>query len=146
MIPRGKVIKVYKGKEKIKKLIADFTKAQKKGDIVYSFGYEDKFDIALGKSWWGGLRKIKSAHTKFRGVFSWHARARIPSQARAKTRYIKAGRGNIEIAIWRDTVRVFVLTKTNPYAVLIKDAEVARGLKHCWKFLWQCGREAKRKL
>ena len=146
MIPKGKAVKLYKGKEKIKKLIEDFTKAQKTGETVYSFGYEDKFDKALGKKWWWDLRKIKSARTKFKGVFSWHKKARIPSQARAKAHYVKAGKGNIEIAIWRDTVRVFVLTRKNPYAILIKDAEVARGLKNYWKFLWQCGKEVKKKL
>ena len=145
MIPKGKAVKLYKGREKIKKLIEEFTKAQKTGDTVYSFGYENKFDSALGKGWWRDLRKGKSAHTKFQGVFSWHARARKSSQTRAKTRYINTSKGNIEIAIYKDTVRVFVLTKKKPYVILIKDAEVAKGFKNYWKFLWQCGKEAKKK-
>lgn len=145
MIRKGKAVKLYKGKEKIKKLIEDFTRIQKTGDVVYSFGYEDKFDSALGKGWWRDLRKVKSVHTKFRGVFSWHKHARKPSQTRAKVRYIKAGKGNVEIAIYKDTIRVFVLTKKNPYAILIQDAEIAKGFKNYWKFLWQCGKEAKKK-
>lgn len=144
MIPKGKSVKLYKGKEKIKTFMEEFTKAQKKGETVYSFGYEDKFDSALGKGWWRDLRRVKSAHTKFRGVFSWHKHARKSSQKRAKTRYINTGNGNIEVAIYKDTVRVFVLTKKNPYVVLIKDAEVAKGLKNYWRFLWQCGKEAKK--
>jgi hypothetical protein len=139
-------IKVYKGKENIKKLIEEFTGKQKTGDTVYSFGYEDQFDKALGKEWWKTLRKVKGAHTKFKGVFSWHKRARMPSQARATARYIKAGKGETEVAIYKDTVRIFSLTKKDPYALLIKDKNVARSFMNYWKFLWLQGKEAKKKL
>lgn len=139
-------IKIYKGREQIKKLIEEFSKKQKSGDTVYSFGYEDQFDRALGKDWWRSFRNVETVHTKFKGVFSWHKKARIPSQTRAKVRYIEVGKGETEVAIWKDTVRIFSLTKKNPYAVLIKDPAVAHSFLNYYKFLWKQGKEAKKKL
>jgi hypothetical protein len=144
MIPKRKYLRVYNGKEKIKRLIEQFSAMQKTGETVYSFGYEDKFDQALGKDWWKTLRKTKTAHTKFYGLFSWHKKARKPTSKRAKTRYVNAGRGETEIAIYKDTVRIFCLTKKNPYAILIRDPEVAKGFMNYWKFLWQQGKEARK--
>lgn len=144
MIHKGKYVRIYKGKEAIKNLIEEFSAMQKTGDIVYSFGYEDKFDQALGKGWWKTLRKMKTAHTRFQGVYSWHKKARKPSSTRAKTRYLKTGKGETEIAIYKDTVRIFALTRKNPYAVLIRDPVIAKGFMNYWKFLWQQGKEARK--
>jgi len=140
MIPKGKYVKTYKGKGAIKKLIEDFSSMQETGDTVYSFGYEDQFDKALGKEWWKTLRKTKTSHTRFQGVYSWHKKARKPSSERAKTRYLKAGKGETEIAIYKDTVRIFCLTKKNPYAILIRDPAIAKSFMNYWKVLWQQGK------
>jgi len=146
MILKGNfVVKIYKGNKGIQKVLSIFSKAQKRGDIVYSFGYEGGFDKVLGKRWWEKL-KVKSAKTKFQGLFSWHKLASKPHSKRSKVRYVKAGKGNIEVAIYKDTVRIFLLTKKNPAVILIKNPEIARGFKNYWKFLWQQGKEAKKKL
>ena len=139
-------VKIYKGKRGIKSILEKFSKIQKTGDVVCSFGYEGGFDRALGKEWWKKLKRIKSAKTKFRGVFSLHGAASRPHTKRADVRYVKAGKGNIEVAIWRDTVRIFLLTKENPSVILIKDSKIARDFMNYWKFLWQSGKEASRKL
>ena len=146
MIPKGNVVRVYRGKKQIKRLINAFTAIQKEGETVYSLGYEDLFDRALGKNWWWTLRKVRGVHTKFRGVFSWHKKARIPSQSRAKVHYIHAGKGDIEVAIYKDSVRIFSLTKKNPYAILIKDPKISRSFMNYWKVLWKQGKSAKKKL
>lgn len=146
MIPKGKfVVKVYKGKEAIKRLIDDFTRAQKHGDCVYGFGYEDKIDAALGKGWWRDLR-VKSKHVKWQAVYSYHAKSRKPSSKRARVRYVKAGSGLMEVAIWKDTVRVFDYNRKNPRVILIHNKEIAKGFKNYWKFLWSQGKESKRVL
>jgi len=137
--------KVYKGKQGIKNLMDKFSKIQKTGDVVCSFGYEGGFDRALGKEWWKKLTRVKSAKTKFKGVFSLHGAASRPHTKRADVRYVKAGKGSIEIAVWKDTVRIFSLTKKNPYVILIKDSSVADGLMNYWKFMWQSGKEAKKR-
>lgn len=143
---KNNLVKVYKGKEGIKKILEEFSRAQKTGDMVCSFGYEGGFDRALGKEWWKKLTRVKSAKTKFKGVFSWHRLASRPHTKRANVRYVKAGKGSVEIAIWKDTVRIFLLKEKNPSAILIRNPEIAHGFMNYWKFLWQQGKEAKKKL
>ena len=113
-------------------------------ELVHLEGREN-LDKALGKGWWKELRNVKSARTKFQGVFGMHKLARKPSSKRAKVKYIQAGKGNIEVAIYKDTVRIFVLTKKNPEVILIQNREIANGLKNYWKFMWQHGKEAKKR-
>ncbi|MFA4819542.1 MAG: hypothetical protein WC613_01130 [Candidatus Aenigmatarchaeota archaeon] len=146
-IPKGKfAVKVYRGKEGIKGVVEAFGKTQKSGDTIYSFGYEGGFDKVLGKEWWKKATRTKWPKTKFAGVFSSHKLASKPHTKRAKVRYIKAGKGNIEVAIWKDSVRIFLLSKSTPSVIVIRNPEIARGFMNYWKFLWQKGQEAKRKL
>lgn len=138
--------KVYKGKQGIKDIMNEFSAIQKTGDVIYSFGYEGGFDKVLGKDWWKTITRVKSANTKFKGVFSLHPAASRPHTKRTEIKYVKAGKGEIEVAVWKDTVRIFSLTKKNPYVVLIKDPAVAKGLMNYWKLLHGIGKEAKKKL
>jgi len=89
----------------------------------------------LGKVDWSEKK------TKFCGIFSMHAGARGSTTKRTKIRYVKAGKGDIEIAIYKDTVRIFKLTKKAPYMILIKDKAIAAGFMNYWKVLWEKGRK-----
>lgn len=141
-IPKGNfVVKAYRGKRALKEIQKAFDKIQKPGDVIYDFGYEGGFDKVLGKKWWEKARKVKWTKTKFKGIFSWHKLAHKPTQKRANVRYVNTGKGNIEVVIWKDTVRIFLLAKKNPAVILIKNNEIAQGFKNYWKFLWQKGKE-----
>jgi len=138
-------IKIYQGKDGIKKVVEEFSKMQKNGDKIYSFGYEGGFDRVLGKEWWKNATNTKWPKTKFSGVFASHKLESKPHSKRAKVRYVKAGRGNIEVAVWKDTVRIFHLSKTNPSVIVIRNPDISQGFMNYWKFLWQNGKEAKKK-
>ena len=128
------LVKTFKGKNNIKKVIESFDRVQKKGDVVYSFGYEGGFDKILGKDWW--KQSTDKAKADFRGIFSLHKFSKKSSSKRTKVKYVKAGKGNIEVAIWNNTVRIFVFDK-NPSVVLIEDKTVAKGFKNYWDFMWK---------
>jgi len=128
-------VKLYTGKSGILKNICEFDKLQRAGETVYSFGYEGGFDRVLGKVDWSEKK------TKFCGIFSMHKGARGSTSKRTKIRYVKAGKGNIEVAIWKDTVRIFKLTKNAPYVIVIKDKAIAAGFMNYWKMLWERGRK-----
>ncbi len=132
------IVKIYKGKSGIMKNIREFDRMQKTGQQVYSFGYEGGFDRVLGEVAWSGKK------TKFAGIFSWHNGAQGSTSKRTKIRYVRAGKGNIEVAVWKDTVRIFHLAKKDPYVILIKDNDVAKGLMNYWNFMWKFGKEVKK--
>jgi hypothetical protein len=128
-------VKLYTGKSGILKNICEFDKLQRAGETVYSFGYEGGFDRVLGKVDWSEKK------TKFCGIFSMHAGARGSTSKRTKIRYVKAGKGNIEVAIYKDTVRIFKLTKKAPCVIVINDKAIATGFMNYWKVLWKQGRK-----
>lgn len=128
-------VKVYKGKSGILRNTREFDKMQRAGETVYSFGYEGGFDRVLGKVDWSKKK------TKFCGIFAWHKSAKGSTTKRTKIRYVRAGKGDIEVAIWKDTVRIFRLTNKNPEVVLIKDKDVAKGFMNYWNFLWKQGKK-----
>jgi hypothetical protein len=124
MAAKGSV-KVYSGKNGIKQVVEAFSKMQKGGDTVYSFGYEGGFDRVLGREWW--KKATHAQKTKFAGIFSSHSLESKPHTKRAKVRYIKAGKGNVEVAVWKGTVRIFHLSKNNPSVIVIRNPEIAKG-------------------
>lgn len=128
-------VKIYKGKAGILKNVREFDRMQKAGEIVYSFGYEGGFDRVLGKVKWSKKK------TKFCGIFSWHKSAKGSATKRTKIRYVKAGKGNIEVAIWKDTVRIFLLKKGKPVVFMIKDRDIAKGFMNYWRFMWKHGKK-----
>ena len=131
-------VKIYKSKNGIIKNIREFDRMQKAGEVVYSFGYEGGFDRVLGKVKWSRKK------TKFCGIFSLYKSAKGSTSKRTDIRYVKAGKGNIEVTIWKDTVRIFLLVKKSPAAILIKDKDIAKGFKNYWNFMWKHGKKPSR--
>jgi|GEM_PF-5660680 len=132
-------VSVYAGIQEIKNVLDIFLHPNK-GEIIYGIGYGGLFNKLFPEYWESNKRKRVARGIKFKGVLSMEK----PRKPRHKLTYVRYADlkqlANMRIDFFRDIIIIFIIEE-NPKAIVIKNKEIANGMKAYFDFLWENAQE-----
>ena len=133
-------IELYEGEKEVKKIFESTLKNMKKGEIIYSFGYEGIFEKKESYKYWlrSQINKRISRKVKYKAVFNTHKGASSSKSDLTEIRYANLGDidGNVEIAFYKNIIIIYMI-KDNERALLIKNNLLYSSLFSYFRFLWE---------
>jgi len=121
----------YKGKQGLKTVFEDQLKGGKEVLVIgASYLADEIFKFYL--KWYGKERKEK--RIKLRMIFTERKKKSIPF---SEIRYLpKKYASPMAINIYRDKVAIILWSKENPFAIVIKEKEIAEAYKKHFELMW----------